>query len=350
MAVAMASTPRIAICITGFEHAFSEIEANVQYSIETLAAKRRPHVFGVVPSNRTWPLVERMLTRMGWMDDATISQQQPGNLTAPSNFWPSEKRRSFMLELWDCDQCHQMITESERAGGYRFDLISRFRLDLYWELPFHDIPDEAMPRGEIHVPYMSRCGGINDKFAVGERHAMLTYLTRVRRLFTPVVLGRKAFRSEGFLREAMLNHGQRSLRVRWVQHSKWAFCKVQTKRNCGWACTWRDCATRIRNRLRCEYLRCDYCGKGCQCWNKTCSVLGLPAATLQPRSASSAGRKRVEAPVARMRNGTLILVASRFDKTALCREMSDSFLEQVVNRSGIRSLGSQLLLGNSRPS
>ena len=149
MAVAMASTPRIAICITGFEHAFSEIEANVQYSIETLAAKRRPHVFGVVPSNRTWPLVERMLTRMGWMDDATISQQQPGNLTAPSNFWPSEKRRSFMLELWDCDQCHQMITESERAGGYRFDLISRFRLDLYWELPFHYIPDKAMPRGEM---------------------------------------------------------------------------------------------------------------------------------------------------------------------------------------------------------
>ena len=40
-----------AFCITGFEHAFSEIEANIRHAIGTLAAGRRPFIFGVLPRN-----------------------------------------------------------------------------------------------------------------------------------------------------------------------------------------------------------------------------------------------------------------------------------------------------------
>ena len=174
---------RIAICVTGFEHAFGEIEANVQAAIETLATNhRRLHVFGVVPRNASWAQVERMLARKGWRDDATIEAQQPrGSLTAPFNFWPQRKGRSFMLELHDCAQCERMMADREQAGGFTFDVVVRLRLDTYFEVPLSGVP-AAIADDELHVPFMSRCGGVNDKFAVGGRGAMRAYLTRLRRL------------------------------------------------------------------------------------------------------------------------------------------------------------------------
>ena len=339
---------RIAICVTGFEHAFGEIEANVQAAIETLATNhRRPHVFGVVPRNASWAQVERMLARKGWRDDATIEAQQPrGSLTAPFNFWPQRKGRSFMLELHDCAQCERMMADREQAGGFTFDVVVRLRLDTYFEVPLSGVP-AAIADDELHVPFMSRCGGGNDKFAVGGRGAMRAYLTRVRRLSESLITSRKSFRSEGLLMAALKL--ERGIKLR--QRRDWAFCKVQSRRRCGYGCTWIDCATRVRNRVRCEYLRCDYCGNGCECWNASCA-----AGALAPPSNFSRPERdrkgRYASRWARLRNGSLAIIESRFAKATVCRELSSTtaVAAAAIKKASIRSIGRQYLMGDGVPS
>ena len=75
--------------------------------------------------------------------------------------------------------------------------------------------------------------------------------------------------------------------------------------------------------MRCEYLRCDYCGNGCECWNASCA-----AGALAPPSNFSRPERdrkgRYASPRARLRNGSLAIIESRFAKATVCRELSST--------------------------
>eukprot|EP00966_Prymnesium_polylepis_P277638 6414555-Prymnesium_polylepis.1 len=213
-----AAAPRVrfAVCVTGLERSYPEIRWNVRAAIFGLLASSAPqtdiHVFGVRPVNDSWPNARQDL---GPLLD-TIEDQRPCRAAdAPLPMWFTCTRGSKTFRGGDCTRSFQqmmcdlcvgspflarvlracahahtpvpalMIRASELRTMQEFDFVSRVRLDMSWEhlmpVPSNLLSSLSNPRyGTIWVPQMNRNGGINDKFAVGTRRAMSTYLSRVR--------------------------------------------------------------------------------------------------------------------------------------------------------------------------
>ena len=222
------------------------------------------HIFGVRPEQDSWVQVYRMLRQTALISKTTVEKQVFTNLTVPPGYYPQRSGRGFMIELWDCAHCADMIKAKEASIGWQFELVVRLRLDLFWEyLP-------PMPRtfeaGQVHLPSMSKCRGYNDKFAIGDRIGMERYLMRVHKL--PYTIGGK-FASEEYLKRSLAG-----LRVK--AHYDWMFCKMGRATNLStWRQTssnmWLECSARIVQGLRCERMVCGWCGQGCRCWNSTCT-------------------------------------------------------------------------------
>ena len=144
----------------------------------------------------------------------------------------------------------------------------RLRLDLFWEnrpqLP------STFQSNTVHVPRMSRCGGVCDKFAVGDRVGMQKYFTRMKWFHWNF---RKHHDSESYLSAT-----SRLSQYRIVRHD-WMFCKYGS-----WPRAWRECTQRVRLRQRCEGMTCGWCSQGCRCWNSTCTTASN---YLKPRSKPS---------------------------------------------------------------
>lgn len=207
----------------------------------------------------------------------------------------------------------------------RFDLVSRLRLDISWErliaLPTNiiDVVASAEMYGTVWVPQMNRNGGINDKFALGTRSAMRTYLNRVR-LFDDLnfsliqrrtgdlkrspakwACGASAERKcsalepccwvvpvsdgSGHLPNCSLSkkstcgllnlNSERFLELAmWlaqnitvVHRQDWTFCKFGDGGH-----SWTGCTSRMRMGARCQSLLCvAWTAGGCRCQNTTCS-------------------------------------------------------------------------------
>lgn len=267
---------RVAICLTGQQRQLTAIQTNVGRVLRGIAdwGTGGAHVFAVQPANDDWVEVRRLLRSTRLHNAVTIELQRAHNLTAPRAFRPIGSKAGFMIELGDCDHCQDMIEAHEAKHGWRFDAVARMRVDLAWEtVPQMPAPRLLLPSKKVHVPAMSRCRGFNDKFAFGPRHPMRNYLRRRERLNYDV---RKAFYSEGFLRGVFHRNGS------MVQHHDWMFCKmgkiatvssVESQRE-WWRTSrsaWPLCSLRMMGRVTCEHLVCDWCNRGCSCYNETCT-------------------------------------------------------------------------------
>jgi len=187
-------------------------------------------------------------------------------------------------------------------------------------VPSNLLSSLSNPRyGTIWVPQMNRNGGINDKFAVGTRRAMSTYLSRVRLfeeldmtqlarrssdlkkspakwicganeqrncskgepccwpaplpksgLFFPncsaskrVTCGLPNLNSERFLELTMWL----AKNITVVHRQDWAFCKFGEIGH-----SWTGCTSRMRKRTPCRSLVCvAWSAGGCRCANTTCA-------------------------------------------------------------------------------
>ena len=255
---------RVAVCILGLERSFHLISRNIEGLLLSLRTIGPVHVFGVRPVNDEWRNIFGLLQQKQLVANATFEQQGEHNLTSPTLFRPIRSSRSFMIELWDCAHCYTMIQANEAKENRTFQVVARVRPDLFWE-SFPIWPTSFVPQ-KVHLPRMSYCHGVNDKFAIGGRLAMATYLSRVYHL---PFQGGGAFESEVYL-DRVLSGMQVS------QHYDWMFCKMGHADNLTkWKheshSAWAECSTRIFERIRCERMVCGWCGQGCRCWNHTCS-------------------------------------------------------------------------------
>ena len=260
---------RVAVCLLGQERSFRLISSNIEVMLRSLRRIGPVHVFGVVtPNDGTnvvpWHNIKQMLQKRPPIGKATFEPQTTHNLTGPSRF-TGGSASGFMIELWDCAHCHAMIKAHEAKAGWMFQVVARMRPDLFWEM-IPTWPEDIEPN-QVHVPGMSRCHGVNDKFAIGGRVAMAKYLDRVYEV--PFERTPKPIASERFLLRVLNNFPPRI-------HADWMFCKMGYAANRTiWlkesGSAWLECSLRILEGLRCEYMVCGWCGQGCRCWNNTCS-------------------------------------------------------------------------------
>jgi len=295
-----AATPsqplRVATCLTGQQRQLDLIIDNVARVLRGLSAIGPHHVFAVQPIGDSWSAVRELLRRTDLLDSSTtIETQRVHNTTAPKSFRPIRSGRGFMIEVGDCAHCFDMIEANEAQRGWQFNVVCRMRVDLSWEIaPPMPSPEKFQP-GHMFVPHMSRCHGINDKFAVGARDVMRRYLRRMDVL--PKAFGApRRFYSEQFLRSALkwgMKEGEPLSQVH--QRGDWMFCKMgrveleasPQKNTRLWLSTspgaWRPCTMRIVAKVQCQWMACDWCGRGCTCFNDTCTLgLGNPSDRSDP--------------------------------------------------------------------
>ncbi|KAL1512175.1 hypothetical protein AB1Y20_005441 [Prymnesium parvum] len=251
---------RIALCLLGLERTLDLMQHNTAALLRLMASRGEVHVFGVQPVQESWTHVYLLLSLAGLRAQATIERQRLVNLTAPPKFYPQLAARAFMIELRDCAHCAEMIRAREGREGWQYGVVVRARLDLFWEV----LPSwPPLAPKQVHVPSMSKCHGVNDKFALGDRLGMEQYLSRVHRLsYDPRT---PSFSSEQFLKRALKG-------VRVQSHYDWMFCKMGRATNLStWSLTsanmWLECSLRIVKGVRCERMTCGWCGQGCRCWN-----------------------------------------------------------------------------------
>ena len=203
-----------AVCITGLERSYKEIRRNIHYSLSSLYSgwddsgnhastvapaglgpeaathtqqmkawrlDRAVAFFGVRPANDSWSSVR---TDLPPLTDESI--QTPCGLgRAPwfSAYAKSNTQRvvysfSFVQMMCDLRACHKMVEDHEGRTGRQFVTIARLRLDLAWETPLV-MPPTLLP-DTVYTSRMNTKLGLNDKWAIGRRRAMATYLDRVR--------------------------------------------------------------------------------------------------------------------------------------------------------------------------
>ena len=196
-----------AVCITGLQRSYPEISHNIHYSLSNLySGWRRSNgglgtvhegrrsadiaafrlesavgFFGVRPANDSWATVRTDLPPL-----LGESIQQPCGHGRPAWFSAYAKTQtqraifafSFVQMMCDLNACHDLIQDYEHRESHRFVTVARLRLDLAWETPL------SMPRelraNTIYTSRMNTKSGLNDKWAIGMRAAMTTYLTRVK--------------------------------------------------------------------------------------------------------------------------------------------------------------------------
>lgn len=310
---------RYAVCMTGLERSFREIALNIQAAVMRMM-NRSSHVafFGVRPpnDNQSWSNVMRQFP----MND--IVWQKPCRPTgAPLPMWFTCTRGSkttrggkcaetFVQSLCDLYQCHKMIQSHEERVGWRFDYITRLRLDIAWEAEL-TLPWDTNIGDAVWVPHMNGQGGVNDKFAIGDRRAMAAYLDRVLLIdsFNASTVGRSAhrrpdewncgngtctpkpfcdhqddsqpctrrygcvsFNSEKFLQYALW---KADVSVEHQYH--WMYCKFGQDKN-----AWKDCTARLRAPEPCHGLICPaWRSGGCVCRNESC--IAYPARGSNPQ-------------------------------------------------------------------
>ena len=84
--------------------------------------------------------------------------------------------------MCDLEHCEHLIRTHEARVGAPFDFVSRLRLDVAWEAEL-PVPTSLGAPATVHVPHMNAQGGTNDKFVMGTRDAMATYLNRTSYFF-----------------------------------------------------------------------------------------------------------------------------------------------------------------------
>ena len=266
---------RVAICLTGRERQLALIRSNVGSVLRSIFdfGSEGAHVFAVQPVDDHWANVKQLLFERHLNSSTTIERQRSQNLTAPAAFRPKSAGRGFVVEIGDCAHCQDMIDAYEAQHGVVFDVVARMRTDLSWEILPAMPPARLLAAGHVHFPWMSHCKGWNDKFAVGARDVMRRYLRRKDHINYNV---RSAYYSEQFLRHVLPKN------VQVHQHKSWMFCKTgrispnrSAKANTmdWWKYSrnaWPECSLRHMGRIACERLVCDWCGRGCACYNDTC--------------------------------------------------------------------------------
>lgn len=206
-----------AVCITGLQRSYPEFSHNVHYSLSNLyfgwrserskSQRRRLQLqevmppqdrertrsilgnwrlednvgfFGVRPANDSWATVRTDLPPL-----LGESIQTPCGLgRAPwfSAYAKTAHQRityaySFVQMMCDLKACHQLVQAHERKVARDFVTVARLRLDLAWETPL-SMPPELRPN-TVYSSRMNTKAGLNDKWAIGRRAAMATYLDRV---------------------------------------------------------------------------------------------------------------------------------------------------------------------------
>ena len=239
-----------AVCITGLERSYLEISRNVKQTISILHS---PVVFGVRPRD-SWNNVD---IRFG----AIANQTTCAMPRIPQQFFPPGARLGLKLQLCDLSACEQLMTDYEILHNVTFALVMRLRLDLFWEI-IPVLPSKIL-LDDVFVPKMSHCGGICDKFAIGGRNGMRSYFVRKR--WVGALSFSRAFNSEMFLRAI-----GKQTQIRFHENRDWVFCKFGSKSRKYHS--WPECTTRIRARVRCEKLFCDWCGRGCRCVTAFCTA------------------------------------------------------------------------------
>ncbi|KAL1519724.1 hypothetical protein AB1Y20_023234 [Prymnesium parvum] len=329
---------RVAVCVTGLERSYPEIRGNIRTAVfgllANIASQADVRVFGVKPVNDSWP---NALIDFGPMID-TIEEQRPcRSPEAPLPMWftctrgskttrGGECARSFQQMMCDLAHCEEMIVASEERSMRPFDLVSRLRLDISWErlleLPSNllaSVSDKSWGLQTIWVPQMNRNGGINDKFALGTRRAMTTYLNRVRlfdvlnmstlvrrtadmkrspakwtcgpslarncSIAEPCCWPSPLPRSRGFLPNCSTSRrsscGMPNLNSeRFLELTMWLASNITVVHRQDWVLckygeighSWVGCTNRMRRQTKCHSLVCvAWTAGGCRCQNTTCA-------------------------------------------------------------------------------
>lgn len=197
-----------AVCITGLQRSYPEISHNIHYSLSNLysgwssshisgsqqheslmaassrrrafSLERNVGFFGVRPANDSWATVRTDLPPL-----LGESIQTPCGLgRAPwfSAYAKTQTQRavyafSFVQMMCDLKACHRLIQEHELKVGRQFLTVARLRLDLAWETPL--VMPKVLRPNVVYSSRMNTKAGMNDKWALGRRAAMATYLDRV---------------------------------------------------------------------------------------------------------------------------------------------------------------------------
>ena len=190
------ATQQHAVVITGLQRSYSEISHNIHFSLSNLysgwgnrdATNGAPFdlgqsvaFFGVRPANDSWPVVRTDLPPL--MGE---SIQTPCGLARAPWFsaWAKTTTQrvtystSFVQMMCDLRAGHELILAHEKRVGREFETVARLRLDLAWETPLV-MPPEIAPN-TVYTSRMNTKAGLNDKWALGRRAPMATYLDRVR--------------------------------------------------------------------------------------------------------------------------------------------------------------------------
>lgn len=333
-----------AVCITGLQRSYPEISHNIHYSLSNLysgwsdaqsggssqaqqAWNLEEHVgfFGVRPANDSWATVRTDLPPL-----LGESIQTPCGLKRAPWFSAYAKTShqkviysfSFVQMMCDLKACHRLVQAHEQKVGRDFVTVARLRLDLAWETPL--IMPPVLRPNAVYSARMNTKVGVNDKWAIGLRAPMASYLNRVELIpvanalhnhsarsislkatgvkdgllsyncppgsinvaFTcppryyrttewqwkwgvagvsagtlPAAQRRFTMTSEGFLMWALWRAN-----VTIAFESSWMFCKFGNAVNT----TARTCVPRMRKRTSCRSLICPGGLTDCGCKNNTC--------------------------------------------------------------------------------
>lgn len=238
-----------AACVTGLERSYAEISSNIK---ATLGILQGAVLFGVNPS-RSWNSVDIAFDM--------VRNQSLCAMERTRRFYPAGAWQGLQLELCDLSVCEEMLAAYEAARNTAFHTVMRLRLDLFWEtIPV--LPPMIQP-DDVFVPSMSHCNGVCDKFALGGRSGMRSYFVRKRWLSG--VSSALSVNSEMLLRAI-----RKQTQIRFHRRNDWIFCKFGSR--IASFRPWSECTRRIRARVRCEKLFCDWCGRGCRCVTAQCSA------------------------------------------------------------------------------
>lgn len=313
-----------AICVTGLQRSFPEISGNIVSVMQLLnASAGGVHLFGVRPANDSWTTAKRLLQPM------TIEMQRPCRPASAPTPWFFTCTRgghtsrgghcaaNFVQSLCDLKHCERMIRRHESRLHQRFALVTRLRLDVAFEAEpvppalTGSLPVDEETERSVWVPHMNGQRGVNDKFAIGGRAAMASYLRRVELLElnysavprdakgapvryscsrgacrptpfpdagaafwaapgsdAPHPCGKKSgcmisLNSERFLSFALWRANVT------VQHRQdWMLCKFGNDSH-----AWPTCTRRLRQGTPCSAFVClSWQAGGCSCLNTSCAV------------------------------------------------------------------------------
>lgn len=109
--------------------------------------------------------------------------------------------RAYLQQLYGIEQSFKLMEKCEKENDYKFDVIMRCRSDVVFKTP---VNLKKYNLNNIIVPKFHGWDGINDRFAVGARDIMATYMKMFSRFYS-LPIGKSISRAEYYCKINLIN-------------------------------------------------------------------------------------------------------------------------------------------------